>query len=155
VEFYTKNEKLLTTAMEVIRRSRKDGIASDVEALMKRTKSHRDRSTYCVTLHTNNQTQRNLSWGRLVLTVLQDYASDVPTTIDELKSAFSLPKEALKVYAPDGEAVSGYFDSDENMLPLADGSRCLVKKGWNIARLNKFIEAAKDMQYRIEKEDKK
>ena len=45
VEFYTKHEKLLTTAMEVIRREHKDGIGSDVDALLKRTKSHRNRST--------------------------------------------------------------------------------------------------------------
>ncbi|MBQ5839617.1 MAG: hypothetical protein IIW42_06290, partial [Bacteroidaceae bacterium] len=45
VEFCTKHEKLLTTAMEVIRSEHKDGIGSDVEALLKRTKSHRNRST--------------------------------------------------------------------------------------------------------------
>ena len=150
VEFYTKHEKLLTTAMEVIRREHKDGIGSDVEALIKRTKSHRNRSTYCVTLHANNQTLRNLSWGRLVLTVLQDYASEESSTIDNLIKTFALPKNVLRIYKKD--ISSGYFDKDVDMISLADDSRCLVKKGWTIKDLQTFIEAAKGVQYRIEKE---
>ena len=150
VDFCTKHEKLLTTAMEVIRREHKDGIGSDVEALIKRTKSHRNRSTYCVTLHANNQTLRNLSWGRLVLTVLQDYASEESSTIDNLIKTFALPKNVLRIYEKD--IPSGYFDKDVDMLSLADDSRCLVKKGWTIKDLQTFIEAAKGVQYRIEEE---
>ena len=150
VEFYTKHEKLLTTAMEVIRREHKDGIGSDVDALIKRTKSHRNRSTYCVTLHANNQTLRNLSWGRLVLTVLQDYASEESSTIDNLIKTFALPKNVLRIYEKD--IPSGYFDKDVEMLSLADGSKCLVKNGWEIKDLQTFIEAAKGVQYRIEEE---
>ena len=152
VEFYTKHEKLLTTAMEVIRREHKDGIGSDARALLKRTKSHRNRSTYCVTLHANNQTLRNLSWGRLVLTVLQDYASEESSTIDNLIKTFALPKNVLRIYEKD--IPSGYFDKDVDMISLADDSRCLVKKGWKIKDLQTFIEAAKGVQYRIEEEIK-
>ena len=150
VEFFTKHEKLLTTAMEIIRREHKDGIGSDVEALIKRIKSHRNRSTYSVTLHANNQTLRNLSWGRLVLTVLQDYTSEVPSTIDNLNNTFKLPKNALKTFGKD--IPSYYFVKDEEMLSLADGSKCLVKNGWEIKDLQTFIEAAKGVQYRIEEE---
>lgn len=150
VEFFTKHEKLLTTAMEIIRREHKDVIGSDVEALIKRTKSHRNRSTYCVTLHANNQTLRNLSWGRLVLTVLQDYTSEESSTIDNLIKTFALPKNVLRIYEKD--IPSGYFDKDVDMLSLADDSRCLVKKGWTIEDLQTFIEAAKGVQYRIEEE---
>ena len=152
VEFYTKHEKLLTTAMEVIRREHKDGIGSDARALLKRTKSHRNRSTYCVTLHANNQTLRNLSWGRLVLTVLQDYASEESSTIDNLIKTFALPKNVLRIYKKD--ISSGYFDKDVDMISLADDSRCLVKKGWKIKDLQTFIDAAKGVQYRIEEEIK-
>ncbi len=152
VEFCTKHEKLLTTAMEVIRREHKDGIGSDARALLKRTKSHRNRSTYCVTLHANNQTLRNLSWGRLVLTVLQDYASEESSTIDNLIKTFALPKNVLRIYKKD--ISSGYFDKDVDMISLADDSRCLVKKGWKIKDLQTFIDAAKGVQYRIEEEIK-
>lgn len=151
VEFYTKHEKLLTTAMEVIRHTHKDDVGIDVEALMKRTNSHRDRTTYSVTLLSNNQTHRNLSRGRLILTVLQDYTSYVQSTIDELTKAFDLPKNALKEYSLDKGIPSGYFDRDENMLSLADSSKCLVNKVWTVGKLNKFIEAAQNMQYHIEK----
>ena len=150
VEFYTKHEKLLTTAMEVIRREHKDRIGSDIEALMKRTKSRRNRSTYCVTLHANNQTQRHLSWGRLVLTVLQDYVSEEPSTIENLTKTFALNNNVLRKY--DKDIPSGYFDREVDMLSLADDSRYLVKKGWKIEELQTFIEAAKGVHYHIEKE---
>lgn len=155
VEFYTKYEKLITTAMEVIRRANKVDISNDVEALIKRTKSHRDRSTYSVTLHADNQTLRNLSWGRLVLSVLQDYVSEVPSTKAELINLFAMPKVGLKIFDPNKPSNSGYFDCDMDMLPLSDGTKCLVKKGWNIENLKKFIDAANNLQYRIEKMYKK
>ena len=154
VEFYTKNEKLLTTAMEIVRRANKGNISSDVEALMKRTKSHRDRSTYSITLHADNSMKRGLSWGRLVLTMLQDYVSEVPSTIDELTNLFDLPNNGLKKFDPNKHASSGYFDRDLDILHLADGTKCLVKKGWNSGNLKKVIEAAKKRLYQIEKEVK-
>ena len=147
VELFTKHEKLLITAMEVIQREHKDGIGSDIEALIKRTKNHRNRSTYSVTLHANNQTQRNLSWGRLVLTVLQDYASEESSTIDNLIKTFELPDNALKTYGKD--IPSYYFVKDEEMLSLADGSKCLVKNGWISTELKAFIEAAQRVHYHI------
>ncbi len=154
VEFYTKYEKLITTAMEVIRRAKKDDISNDVEALMKRTKSHRDRSTYSVTLHANNKTLRNLSRGRLVLTVLQDYVSEVPSTIKELTKFFYLPMNGLKLFDPNKPSNTVYFDRDVDMLPLSDGTY-LVKKGWDNKVLKKFIESANNQQYQIEKMKKK
>ena len=141
--------------MEVIRRANKVDISNDVEALIKRTKSHRDRSTYSVTLHADNQTLRNLSWGRLVLSVLQDYVSEVPSTKAELINLFAMPKVGLKIFDPNKPSNSGYFDCDMDMLPLSDGTKCLVKKGWNIENLKKFIDAANNLQYRIEKMYKK
>ena len=87
-----------------------------------------------------------------MLTVLQDYTSEVPSTIDNLNNTFKLPKNALKTYGKD--IPSGYFDKDVDMLSLADDSRCLVKKGWTIKDLQTFIEAAKRVQYRIEEEIK-
>lgn len=154
VEFYTKNEKLLTTAMEIVCRANKGNISSDVEALMKRTKSHRDRSTYSITLHADNSTKRGLSWGRLVLTMLQDYVSEVPSTIDELKNHFNLPNNSLKKLDPNKLASSGYFNRDLDILHLADGTKCFVKIGWNSRDLKKVIEAAKKQLYQIEKDVK-
>ena len=154
VEFYTKYEKLITTAMEVIRRANKADISNDVEALMKRTKSHRDRSTYSVTLHSNNLTLRNLSKGRLVLSVLQDYVSEVPSTLNELSKLLDLPKNGLKLFDPNEPSNTGYFDRDVDMLPLSDGTY-LVKKGWNDKELKIFIESANNLQYQIEMMKKK
>ena len=154
VEFYTRNERLLTTAMEIVRRANKGNISSGVEALMKRTKSHRDRSTYSITLYVDNSTKRGLSWGRLVLTMLQDYVSEVPSTADELTKLFDLPKDGLKKLDSKKTVYSGYFDCDLDILHLADGTKCLVKKGWSSGNLKKVIEAAKKRQYQIEKDVK-
>ena len=88
----------------------------------------------------------------LVLTVLQDYASEESSTIDNLIKTFALPKNVLRIYEKD--IPSGYFDKDVDMISLADDSRCLVKKGWKIKDLQTFIEAAKRVQYRIEEEIK-
>ena len=154
VEFYTKNEKLLTTAMEIVCRANKSDISSDVEALMARTKSHRNRSTYSITLHADNSTKRGLSWGRLVLTMLQDYVSEVPSTIDELTNLFYLPNNSLKKLDPNKPASSGYFNRDLDILHLADGTKCFVKIGWNSRDLKKVIEAAKKQLYQIEKDVK-
>ena len=155
VEFYTKYERLITTTMEVIRRANKVDISNDVEALIKRTKSHRDRSTYSVILHSNNQTLRNLSWGRLVLSVIQDYVSETPSSIDELTRLFDLPKDGLKIFDPNKPSNSGYFDRNVDMPLLPDDTKCLVKKGWSRDNLKKFIEAANNLQYQIEKTNKK
>lgn len=155
VEFYTKYERLITTTMEVIRRANKVDISNDVEALIKRTKSHRDRSTYSVILHSNNQTLRNLSWGRLVLSVIQDYVSETPSSIDELTRLFDLPKDGLKIFDPNKPSNSGYFERNVDMPLLPDDTKCLVKKGWSRDNLKKFIEAANNLQYQIEKTNKK
>lgn len=85
-----------------------------------------------------------------MLTVLQDYASEESSTIDNLIKTFALPKNVLRIYKKD--IPSGYFVKDEEMLSLADGSKCLVKNGWKIKDLQTFIEAAKGVQYRIEEE---
>ena len=65
-----------------------------------------------------------------MLTVLQDYASEESSIIDNLIKTFALPKNVLRIYKKD--IPSGYFDKDVEMLSLADGSKCLVKKGWKI-----------------------
>ena len=154
VEFYKKCEKLITTAMEVIRYSRNEILGNDIEALMKRTKSHRDRSTFTATLHADNVTVRNLSRGRLVLNVLQDFVDENNPNKDELEKYFALPKNALKAFSPEKDYSSGYFDDGSDMLLLADNKQYLVQKGWSDKALNAFIAAAKEMLYRIEKDSK-
>ena len=86
--------------------------------------------------------------------MLQDYVSEVPSTIDELTNLFDLPNNGLKKLDPNKHASSGYFDRDLDILHLADGTKCLVKKGWNSGNLKKVIEAAKKQLYQIEKEVK-
>lgn len=78
--------------------------------------------------------------------------SEESSTIDNLIKTFALPKNVLRIY--EKHIPSGYFDKDVDMLSLADGSRCLVKKGWTIKDLQTFIKAAKGVQYRIEEEIK-
>ena len=151
VDFYKKYEKLITTAMEVIRYSSEDSLRRDIEALMKRTKSHRDRSTFTATLHADNVTVRNLSRGRLVLNVLQDFVDENSPGKAELERYFNLPKSALKVFSPLKACSSGYFDDESDMLLLADNQQYLVQKGWSDNALNDFIAAAQEMLYRIEK----
>ena len=85
-----------------------------------------------------------------MLTVLQDYVSEEPSTIENLTKTFALNNNVLRKY--DKDIPSGYFDREVDMLSLADDSRYLVKKGWKIEELQTFIEAAKGVQYHIEKE---
>ena len=149
VDFYEKHKKLINTAMEIVRRSSQDDIAKEVEALLKRTTSHRDRTTYNVTLHANYLTKRELSWGRLVLAVLQDYVEcNDECTSDVLKQSFNLPKNALKQCNPQTTGLTGFFNSEPNWLKLKDGEY-MVAIGWNASELKKFINAAKEMSYDI------
>ena len=149
VEFYDKHEKLITTMMEIIRRASNPNIGNSVEALMKRTASHRDRTTYSVTLHANNKTLRNLSRGRLVLSVLLDYASQENCTSKDLADSFKLPKNALKRCQTESDkGMSGFFTNESQWLKLEDGDY-MVAIGWNINNLNKFIDASSTLLYDI------
>ena len=148
VEFYDKHEKLIRTVLEILMYS--GSAPSEVDAIVKRTTSHRNRDTYSVTLHKNNEIRHKLSWGRLVLTVLQDYVSDNSVSKDELCSNFGLKKATLKEYIADAKGgYSGYFEDEE--LTLSDGKNYLVNKGYTKEEIEKFIQKATKMQYRIQK----
>lgn len=154
VEFYDKHEKLIKTMMEVIRRSSSSGLSESIEALAKRTVSHRDRTTYSVTLHANNKTLRGLSRGRLVSAVLRDYVSQENCASKELKDSFSLPKNALKKSLSARETgTSGFFSDESEWLKLEDGS-FMVSIGWKTSDLKKFIESASALMYDIRCSDK-
>lgn len=149
VDFYNKHEKLITTMMEVIRRSSRAGFSESVEALTRRTASHRDRTTYSVTLHSNNRTLRKLSRGKLVLAVLRDYITQEDCTKEKLLSTFNLPKNALKEYHEEKEkGMSGFFANESEWLKLDDGDY-MVAIGWKANDLKNFIEAASALLYDI------
>ena len=149
VDFYNKHEKLITTMMEVLKRSSNPDISNSAEAFSKRTASHRNRTTYSVTLHANNKTLRNLSWGRLVLAVLLDYVSQENSTSKDLRESFMLPKNALKkCQAENNKGVSGFFADESQWLKLEDGDY-MVAIGWKSNDLNNFIEASSVLLYDI------
>ena len=135
--------------MEVVRRSSLSDLKDEVAALQKRTGSHRNRTTYNVTLHANYQTRRNLSWGRLVLAVLHDYVSINDCSCSELKCILKLSSNVLREFKSDANSgFSGYFTGDLERLFLTDGTY-VVKKGWNEKEIAKFIENASSILYDI------
>ena len=143
----------ITTMMEVIRRSSYSDFSESVEALMRRTVSHRDRTTYSVTLHSNNRTQRKLSRGKLVLAVLHDYISQEDCTKEKLLSSFNLPKNALKeCNKKNKKGMSGFFANESEWLKLEDGDY-MVAIGWKAKDLKNFIEAASALLYDINSSD--
>ena len=148
-DFFENHKKLITISMEVVRRSSLSDLKDEVAALQKRTGSHRNRTTYNVTLHANNQTRRNLSWGRLVLAVLQDYVSINDCSSSELKCILKLSSNVLREFKSDANSgFSGYFTGDLERLFLTDGTY-VVKKGWNEKEIAKFIENASSILYDI------
>ncbi len=148
VDFYEKNKKLINTAMEVIRHSDNAVVKAEVESLLRRTGSHRDRTTYTVTL-SDNRTLRNLSWGRLVLSVLQDYTSQNSLSREELISTFSLPKSSIrKVTTNNAGGNTGFFTQDSELLSLSD-EKYMIVKGWTNESLKKFINASEELLYNI------
>lgn len=152
VDFYKKYEKLITTIMEVMKYEDGDNLDDDIKALLKRKNSHRDRSKYSVTLHNNNQIVRNLSRGRLVLTILQDYVESVSISKDDLIEVFQLPQNALKEYDPSKKpGYTGFFDRDVDILYLDNNDQYFISKCWSENNIKTFINAAIGMNYSIEK----
>ena len=127
-------------------------IDDDIKALLKRKNSHRDRSKYSVTLHNNNQIVRNLSRGRLVLTILQDYVESVSINKDDLIEVFQLPQNVLKEYDPSKKpGYTGFFDRDVDILYLDNNDQYFISKCWSENNIKTFINAAIGMNYSIEK----
>ena len=151
IEFYNKHEKLIRTVLEILAYSGKAD--TDIDAIMNRTKSHRNRDTYSVTLRSNNETCRKLSWGRLILTVLKDYLLDnSDATRENLCYNFGLKPNVLKEYKAEGKyGYSGYFEDEEDQLTLSDNKVYVVLKGYSKETIENFIKKATEMQYRIDK----
>lgn len=155
VAFYNKYEKLITTIMEVVKFSSGGSFNNEINDLITRTKGTRDRSRYSVTPPSGNQAIRNLSRGRLVLTILQDYITNTTETLscEMIMNTFGL-SHALKEITAENDSRntnSGYFDNDDETLILADNKKYIVSKCWNDKYLSKFIKKAEENQYRIEK----
>ena len=159
VAFYNKYEKLITTIMEVVKFSSGDSFNNEINDLIVRTKGTRDRSRYSVTPLSGNQAIRNLSRGRLVLTILQDYVTNSTEILscETIIRTFDLPSYALKEITlenDNGNTNSGYFDNDDEALILAEDKKYLISKCWSDNYLSKFIKKAEENQYRIEKQKK-
>ena len=151
VEFFDKHEKLIRTVLEIMIYS--GNPPTEVDAIVKHTMNRRNRDTYSVTLHADNEIRHKLSPGRLVLAIIQDYISYNYNSVGlgDLHKIFGLKKAALKEFFPDATSgYSAYFEADE-ALQLSDGKNYLVKKCYDSKDLETFIAKATKMQYRIQK----
>ena len=149
VYFYDKHEKLITTMMEVLKRFANQETKDEIEPLLRRVTSHRDRTTYDVTLQSTESPKKKLSWGRLAQTVLQDYASINVCTKKSLTDVFRLKKDVLKQFDSSADAgFKGYFTAEGDLL-LLDNICFAVKKGWSSNEIKGFIRAAAEQNYDI------
>ena len=150
--FYNKYEKLINTTMEVIKYSGNKELCDNIDTLIKRTVIRRSRIKYSVTLQSNNQTIRNLSLGRLILTVLQEHITNTTEALgyDDIIKIFGIPKESLIPYR--SERTSGYFTDDSEIIMLENNEQYILRKSWKEDdKTEQFFEKAKELQYRIDK----
>lgn len=148
-DFYGMHDNLITTMLEVIKRfhdEEKD--REEADSLLKRCTRRRDRTTYNIAL--GGSTLGGLSWGRMVLTVIQDYASQ-GMSLDEVKNAFGLPKNSIKKWDGKIEGKTGYFIEDGERVEL-DGKPYVIKQGWSKGLVEEFIDNANDLGYEISEE---
>ena len=148
VDFYDKHKELITTTLEILKQYADPITIDEVTPLLNRTSSHRDRTTYDVTLLATNKPTPKLSWGKLVLTILKDYISLNECDLKGLDKIFGV-KKALKKYCSDNKkGFSGHFSNPEDVLSLKEG-QYVVKISWSPNDLEKFIEAASEVGYSI------
>lgn len=147
-DFYDKHENLITTTLEVIKRTATDlSMQEEVEAMLKRNIRRRDRTTYTLVSRIDGTVFSGLSWGRLVLATLQDFAKTGASSDDVLQS-FGLNKDCLKAWDGKAAGKTGYFTEDNERITLAEGE-FVAKRGWSKKAIEEFITKANDLNYEI------
>ena len=151
LDFYNAHESLITTTLEVVKRTTSDMVLQEeVESMLKRNVRRRDRTTYSIVL--DGTVREGLSWGHLVLAIVQDFAKAGTITKDELIQAFRLSDSCVKCWTGNARGYSGYFIDDEDRISLQDGEY-VIKRGWSKKAVEDFITRAKALQYEISEEE--
>ena len=151
LDFYNAHESLITTTLEVVKRTTSDSILQEeVESMLKRNVRRRDMTTYSIVL--DGTVREGLSWGHLVLTIVQDFAKTSTISKAELIQSFGLSNSCVKGWTGDARGYSGYFIDDEEHISLQDGEY-VIKRGWSKKAVEDFITKAKALQYEISEEE--
>ncbi len=149
-EFYDAHEKLITTTLEVIKRTSCDkAIQEEAESMLKRSFRRRERTTYSLTLF-DGTVLNGLSKGRLILSVIRDFAKNKPDSGIVSKS-FGLPDYTFKKWDGTLKGNSGYFTDNEERILLNDGE-FIINHYCADKDIKSFISKAKKLKYIIDQE---
>ena len=144
--FYDANEKLITTTLEVVKRTHENkSVQDEAESMLNRIRRNQ-RTTYSLTL-IDRTVYNGLSRGRLILTVIRDFAK-VSVDSETIRTVFGLSDKTLKKWEGNLKGNSGYFTKDEERVVLKDG-RFICKRQWNDSSFKIFINNARNQNYEI------
>lgn len=147
-DFYDAHENLIITTLEVVKRTTSNQmLQEEVESMLKRNIRRRDRTTFSLVSSTDGSVRNGLSWGRLVLATILDYAKNGVSSGDIMQT-FALKKDCLKAWDGKDAGKTGYFIENNERVALSDGD-FVVKRGWGKKDIDLFISHAKEMNYEI------
>lgn len=147
-EFYDAHENLITTTLEVIKRTAEDpSLQEEAASMLKRNIRRRDRTTYTVGPLSDGSVLGGLSRGRLILTVIRDFANADMSSSD-IRDSFKLNNDSLKVWNGKATGNTGFFIDEGDHISLTDGE-FVLKRGWSKKDVEGFIKQAMNHQIDI------